>query len=300
MMNRQTRLLALLLLTLTRPLAAATGEAGADVTASQRTAAQERQQSTLQALQQAPLEGQKLQLETAEDQALALFKPALGKQRGGVVLLHDRGGHVDAAGVIRPLRLGLAEAGWATLTIQLPPPEAPAVGTAWLDRTQALIAAGLNELQQRDINSIVLLGHGLGALAATDYLAAGDNLTVRGLIIVGLDGSAADEPRMDGAAQLARVRPPILDIFGERDSRAVLASAERRAQAARRREGGEETAHTLYRDVARRYSERKGDSVSYRQLRIAAADHRFTRQQQLLLRRIRGWLQRHAADGGNE
>ncbi|MCG8434202.1 MAG: alpha/beta hydrolase family protein, partial [Gammaproteobacteria bacterium] len=41
--------------------------------------------------------------------------------RGAVLLLHDPWGNADSPEVTRPLRRGLAQAGWETLALQLPP-----------------------------------------------------------------------------------------------------------------------------------------------------------------------------------
>ena len=40
--------------------------------------------------------------------------------RGGVILLHGRGFHADWPENIGPLRVGLSEAGWHTLSLQMP------------------------------------------------------------------------------------------------------------------------------------------------------------------------------------
>lgn len=248
-----------------------------------------RQEAALAALKAAPLKGEKLELNDNGTTVFSLFTPASGKRRGAVVLLHDVGGHVDSPGVIHPLRTRLPDYGWATLAIMLPALDGNQASTAWLDSCQSRIALAINTLQQRGIDSVVLAGHGLGALAATDYLAAGDNPAVKGLIVIGMDGSRNDEPRLDGATALGKVRPRILDIFGGHDFANVLNSAERRASAIQ----NSDNSKPVYQDIARDYTEKKGDKVGYRQLRIAPAPHDFSRQEELLVQRVRGWLHRY-------
>ena len=51
--------------------------------------------------------------------ALSAKTPAT-KERGGVILLHDIDAHPDWPEIISPLRNGLPEKGWSTLSIQLP------------------------------------------------------------------------------------------------------------------------------------------------------------------------------------
>jgi pimeloyl-ACP methyl ester carboxylesterase len=287
-----------LLLAVTPALSAA--ETPPDAAAATETSASpaplSRQEAALAALKETPLKGEKLELNENGTAVFSLFTPANGKRRGGVVLLHDIGGHVDSPGVIHPLRNQLPEYGWATLSIMLPPLDGDQPTTAWLDSCRSRIAAAISELKQRGIESVVLAGHGQGALAAADYLTSGGSQNVKGLIVIGMDGSLnKQEPRLDGSEVLARVQVPILDIFGGHDFTGVLNSAQRRASAAQRREGDEKTAHSVYSDIARNYTEQKGDKVGYRQLRIAPASHDFTRQEALLVRRVRGWLGRYIA-----
>jgi len=249
----------------------------------------------LEELKKAPLQGEKLELTAGDKTVFALFLDQTGSEpQGGVILLHDLGAHLDSSAVIHPLRTRLPDEGWATLSLQLPDTGSNGADAAWLAQAQKSIAAAINELSRRKISNIVLAGHGLGALAATGYLAAGDNLLVKGLVIIGMDGSQRSEALPNGAALLGKVNQPILDLYGGRDLVPVLDSTSRRKQAAQRRDGGEKSAHTLYRDVARSYTSKTGDSVTYRQLRIAAADHNFSGQERQLLRRILGWLERYA------
>lgn len=280
--------LPILLLALVRPAIAAD-----PATTESRTKPVNPREVMLEALKKAPLDGEKLELKSGDKTTFALFLDQTGNRpQGGVILLHDRGAHLDSPELIHPLRTRLPAKGWATLSLQLPDPDASGVNAAWLAETQKAVAAAINELSRRNINNIVLLGHGLGALAATSYLAAGDNLLVKGLVIIGMDGSQRADAALDGAALLAKVRQPILDLYGDQDLPQVLASASRRKQAAHRGDGAEKSAHILYQDVARDYTVKAGDSITYRQLRIPAADHNFTGQEAQLLRRVVGWLER--------
>lgn len=289
-MRRRKTILSLLLLFTTSPLWAA------DPAATEtRVGPSDPRQVMLEALKKAPLQGEKLELKVGDKTAFALFlDQTSSKPQGGVILLHDRGSHLDSATVIHPLRTRLPEKGWATLSVQLPEVGDKGVEKAWLTQSQKIIAAAIDELSRRSITNLALVGHGLGALAATNYLAAGDNLLVKGLVLIGMDGTPRSDPELDGAALLAKVRQPILDLYGALDLAPVLASASRRAQAAQRKDGADSSAHTLYRDVAKGYTAEASDSITYRQLRIAAADHDFNGQEGQLVRRVLGWLDRTA------
>jgi pimeloyl-ACP methyl ester carboxylesterase len=289
-MRRSKTLLSLLLLLTTSPLWAA------DPAATEtRVGPTDPRQVMLEALKTAPLQGEKLELKVGGNSSFALFlDQTSSKPQGGVILLHDQGSHLDIAAVIHPLRTRLPEKGWATLSIQLQEVGDKGIDKAWLTQSQQTIAAAIDEMSRRNITNLALVGHGLGALAATNYLAAGDNLLIKGLVIIGMDGTPRSDPDLDGAALLAKVRQPILDLFGALDLAPVLTSASRRALAAQRKEGADSSAHTLYRDVAKGYTARASDSITYRQLRIAAADHDFSGQEPQLVRRVLGWLDRTA------
>jgi pimeloyl-ACP methyl ester carboxylesterase len=262
-------------------------------TAENRARPVDPRQVMLESLKTAPLEGEKLELKAGNNTAFALFLDQTGSQpQGGVILLHDRGAHLDSVAVIHPLRTRLPEKGWATLAVQLPEVGSGGVEKTWLAGSQQIIAAAIDELSRRNITNLVLVGHGLGALAATGYLAAGDNLLVKGLVIIGMDGTPRSDKDLDGAALLAKIRQPILDLFGSLDLPPVLNSTSRRRHAAQRQDGTEKSAHTLYRDIARGYTAKASDKITFRQLRIAAADHNFTGQERQLVRRGLGWLER--------
>jgi predicted esterase len=88
-----------------------------------RAQLQERQVETSAALQRALPETEQQQLQTAEEQFLALWRPAISaKPRGVVILLHGTGESADWPVTISPLRSKLPDAQWHTLSLSLPDP----------------------------------------------------------------------------------------------------------------------------------------------------------------------------------
>ena len=65
------------------------------------------------------MDGDAEYLLAGEHQFLAIYTEA-EDPRGGVIIMHGRGFHPDWIDVANPLRAGLAEAGWNTLSIQMP------------------------------------------------------------------------------------------------------------------------------------------------------------------------------------
>ncbi len=162
--------------------------------------------------------------------------------------------------------------------------------TEFLDGAQERIAAALSELASRGIQPVVLVGHGLGAVAALAY-AVDHPGAVQGLVLVGLPSRSGDDPRLDSAAQLALVKLPVLDIFGDDDQPAVTATAEHRAALAAR---SLLPAPPTYGARGIALDAPPAGTPLYRQLAVEGADHQFRDQSPLLVKRVRGWLHRHA------
>ena len=67
------------------------------------------------------LDGEPVRLNTAGTKFLAIYTESQTEvPKGTVVLMHGRGFHSDWPEMVGPLRVGLAEAGWHTLSIQMP------------------------------------------------------------------------------------------------------------------------------------------------------------------------------------
>ena len=241
-----------------------------------------------------PLEGDKLTLMTSAGETFALYLANSGpRQLGAIILLHDT--HKQ---LIDPpmdvLRIGLSQHGWDTLAIQLPERAEEEDRLSWLDRSMDHIDAALGYLEGMDGGPVVLLGHGSGALLAVDWLFNTSRDRVLGVVVMSMDGSANPEPRLDAPRQLAQVNIPILDIQAMHDRAIVRQTAERRAREVQRRLRDNDDQRVFYRDIAPSYSPAKGDKVHYRQLQIPGVDHTYQPNQELLLRTVRGWVQRHA------
>lgn len=230
-----------------------------------------RERALAEALVAALTDGEAVWLGAQDDAWLGLLLEAHGKPQGGVVLLHELGRHPDWPEVIRPLRTGLAVHGWTTLAVQLPLLASGAERAAYGATVTAALArvrAGVERLRGRGLERVALVGHGLGALLAVRCAAAQDACGADAAVAVSLPSGGGFEPPADVLEDLARARVPVLDVYGSRDLFDVHDAADRRAAA-----GAHAGAH-------------------YRQLAIDGADHEYTGLDELLLRRVRGWLER--------
>lgn len=216
----------------------------------------------------------------------AVHTPASARvqQKGGLILLHDRGHNPDWPGLMRPLRIGLARAGWESLAVQMPMSavDAPA---ALLDRDRkealARIAAAVNWFKGHKVFNLPLIGHGLGAAYALAYLesvqAPSGQLVaapvteprIAALVLIGI---LLPAPLRTGLlAGMETLETPILDLYGSRDYAAVLAQAGVRLEAGR-----------------------QARNSHYQQFRFPLAGHDFDTLQAPLVQRLRGWLDRVA------
>jgi pimeloyl-ACP methyl ester carboxylesterase len=205
----------------------------------------------------------------------ALLSPAASPtkiRRGGVILLHGLGAHPDWPEVIAPLRAGLPEAGWTTLSIQLPIRPNEAEFTDYLPlfpEANTRISAAVSYLQKQGLLNIVLVGHSLGAAMGANFLAqkAPGSDAITAFVGIGMNrapGTVAHTPDA-----LAKITLPVLDIYGELDLRGVLDSARARARS-------------------------QTDNTAYRQMSIPGADHFFQGLDETLVKRVSSWLTRAA------
>jgi len=231
-----------------------------------------REQRLSEQLDNPALEGKAVWLQEGPHSFLALLRENRGERRfGGVILLHDRGAHADWRAVIAPLRHHLADAGWDSLSLQMPIEEGDPLSAGKLpDDASPRIRAAIGYLRGRQPDLLVLIGHGEGALRALAYLRTQPTPPVSGLVAIGLPvpPGKAGEAVIDAIAGLDL---PLLDLYGSQDLPEVVESAASRQGAARR--NGRE---------------------NYRQERVLGAGHDFSGLQQSLVQRVGAWLRRLA------
>jgi len=189
-----------------------------------------------------------------------------------VILIHGIGAHPAWPDIIEPLRVNLSEHGWSTLSLQMPilgneanvqdylplMPEAP-----------GRIQAGVDYLKSKGVKNIVIIAHSMGTTMANTYLANKPDPAVHGYIAIGMSNPLPKQ--YDNEAALGKIKMPMLDLYGSQDLEGVLAFARARAASARK--------------VNKRYT----------QLMIEGANHFFTDMQDVLVKRIRGWLKKNAS-----
>ncbi|MCB1761554.1 MAG: alpha/beta fold hydrolase [Gammaproteobacteria bacterium] len=231
-----------------------------------------REERIAKEIEETILSGYPLRLRADGIEFLAIHREsAVAQRRGGVVILHGRNANPDWHGVIHPLRSQLPDSGWETLSIQLPVTSLDAPEESYqalISESFPRIASAINFYQQRGVERIALIGHSLGVRMALEFLAANPDVRVRAVVAVGMSASRST-PVSGNLLALQKVNLPILDIYGSSDFDAVLTTAPLRLAEAHR-----------------------AGNQAYRQLEVPGADHFFSGLDDLLVQRVRAWLQR--------
>jgi pimeloyl-ACP methyl ester carboxylesterase len=190
---------------------------------------------------------------------LGLYSPGAA-DKPAIVLVHGSGMHPDF-GIVGRLRMDLADAGFTTLSIQMPVLAAgsPAADYAPLmpDAAQRIGAAAA-WLRAKGHRRLVLAGHSLGARMSHAYFEATEAPAYDAFISLAIVGGSYS------TAVLSRKRP-IFDLYAERDFDAVLADSPQRAQAIRAIAGS-------------------------RQVRIDGTDHFFAGRERAVAEAVMGFL----------
>lgn len=206
----------------------------------------------------------------ADHDFLSIYTPSVIKPvKGAIIIMHGRGHHPDWPELVHPLRTGLPEFGWNTLSIQTPVLSNDASFYDYLDITAEFhprINAAIKFLQQHKIKNIILLAHSCSVHMAVDWLHEHPNSGVNAFIGVGMGSSDAGQP-MREPFPLQDIKIPVLDIRGEDDYPAVIMQAPNRWKRI----------------------QQAGNKKSAQQI-VENSDHYFTARGDALLVKIVEWL----------
>ena len=150
---------------------------------------------------------------------LALYTPA-AQARGAVVIAHGRGWSPDHD-LYGALRTKLAEAGYSTLSIQMPVLSGTAKVGDYLPTfpdASERFALATAWLRGKGFGKLAIVSHSLGATMANYYLIHNDGANA--------NASNPDSPKVDawvfisiinGLEDMFRIHVPVLDVFGSND-----------------------------------------------------------------------------------
>jgi pimeloyl-ACP methyl ester carboxylesterase len=132
------------------------------------------------------------------------------KPRGAVIVAHGRGWSPDYD-LYGALRIKLADAGYTTLSIQMPVlPSTAKVGDYLPTFPDAAdrFAVAVDWLRAQGHRDIAIVSHSLGATMANHYLIRTDDGKVGAWVFIGI---------INGLEDMFRIKVPVLDVYGERD-----------------------------------------------------------------------------------
>ena len=168
--------------------------------------------------------GEAVQIEQKNGHRFLALYTAAAKPRGAVIIAHGRGWGPDFE-LYGVLRTTLAEAGYSTLSIQLP----VLLGTAKIgdylpmfpDSTERFTLAA-QWLHAKGYKKVAIVSHSLGATMANQYLITTPNPAVDAWVFISI---------INGLEDMFRIKIPVLDVYGTLDWQVTrYGGEERRAQ----------------------------------------------------------------------
>lgn len=215
-------------------------------------------------------DGEPVYLDAAGQAFLGIYTEAQQAPASrGVLILHGRGFHPDWEQVARPLRIGLTEHGWNTLSLQMPVLDKQARYydyVAVFPEAIPRIEAGIRYLKEQGNDTIVMIAHSCGVHMSMTWVRETGAPGIDGYIGIGMGATDYKQP-MREAFPFERLTVPVLDIYGELDYPAVL------------------------RGAPERWNAIKGNPES-RQRTIPEADHYMQDRHEVLLDAVAAWLNR--------
>ena len=190
-----------------------------------------REQRLKEQIIDAILDGEPVMLRAADHEFLSIYTEA-DAPKGAVLILHGRGFHPDWANVVSPLRVGLVEHGWHSLSIQLPVLEKAATFYDYeeiFDEVIPRLQAAFDFLHQQGNERVVVVAHSCGVHMAMHYIRNMGDQHFDAFVGIGMGATDFGQP-MRQPFPLEQMRKPLLDVYGEDDYPAVQRLGALRAQ----------------------------------------------------------------------
>lgn len=175
-------------------------------------------------------------LQAGDQEFLSIYtEPTTDMSMGGVIVMHGIGVHPNWPDVILPLRTRLPDAGWHTLSLQMPILANDADTNDYrplFSEVAPRVDAGIEFLKSKGIGNIVLIGHSMGATMASYYMANHDQPELKALVMIGATGYTFKDPELDVIQSLKQIKKPIMDLSGSEDMPDVLKTQTLKAETA--------------------------------------------------------------------
>ena len=191
-----------------------------------------REERMISEIEDAVMDGDVEYLPISDDKEVfsIYMDPDADTPKGGVIILHSRGYHANWNSTIKPLRVGLAEKGWHTISLQMPVLDKDATYYDYVPifpYAHERIDAAIDFYKQRGIDNIVLVSHGCGAHMAMSYFDKYGDDKISAYVGIGM-GATDYKQKVIKRMPLDVMLKPVLDVYGGKDFPGVRRSAEER------------------------------------------------------------------------
>ena len=216
------------------------------------------------------LDGDAVYLKSGDHEFLNIYTETDAESpAGAVIILHGRGYHPNWDQVVRPLRVGLLDSGWNTLSMQMPVLEKTAKFYDYVpvfNESFPRIEAGIDYLKQQGNSKIILIAHSCSVHMVMAWVDAGRFKDIDAYVGIGMGATDYKQP-MAKPFPLDKIKVPVFDVYGADEYPAVLRGAVDR----------------------KKLIELAGNKKS-KQQSIPNANHYFTDQGDALLEAVSSWL----------
>jgi pimeloyl-ACP methyl ester carboxylesterase len=215
------------------------------------------------------IDGDAIPLNDGSNEFLGIYTEVQADSQRAAIIMHGTGVHPNWQQVVYPLRVGLPEHGWSTLSIQMPILDAEAEHKAYAPmyatEVPARINAAIAYLRDKGVKHIVLIGHSQGSIMAAYYLRKQSD-RVAAFVAIGMTCDFGEDP-MNASLSLKAISLPVLDMYGSNDLESVLKSRPACVAAAK-----------------------SAGNKQYTEKMLAGANHFFDAKDKELLDIVAGWL----------
>ena len=156
---------------------------------------------------------------TADDREFLAIHIEVDDAKGAIILLHGRDVNAEEQELIGPLRVGLAEQGWTTLSLQMP---VLAKGKTYYDYLPILpyahprIEAAIDFLKTAGESKVIVAAHSCGAHMANHWLGENGDASIDGYIAMGLGATDAGQD-LQTPFPIGDMTVPVLDLYGSEE-----------------------------------------------------------------------------------
>ena len=174
------------------------------------------------------LDGEPVYLSDGKHKFLSIYmETETEKPKGAVIIMHGRGYHPDWKDVAQPLRIGLPESGWNTLSIQMPVLSKKAKYYDYVPivpESFSRIESAIKFLHGKNIHNIVLIAHSCSVHMSTAWFDKTGGKGINAFIGIGM-GATDYKQYMAKPIPLDKIKIPVLDVYGSLDYKAVKKAA---------------------------------------------------------------------------